>query len=442
MPTGVMRMTKHAITRRSLLKGGGGVAAGWSVLRVSGAAEALGGQAGEHPDWVPHHRDLIETYPGAPGDVALEWLDQPADVPPPAQNVVGNLLVWESLQTRLTPADNFFTVKHYDLPAIDPATWHVEIVGLVERPMTLSLADLMTRPHRDVEFTLECSGNTGLPFFIGGIGNALWGGAQLAPLLQRARPLHSASEVVFWGIDEGTVTIRDNSGVTSPGNTGIGEPDAGGGLDITITEQFARSMSLVDAMAPGNLLCYEMNREPLPPEHGGPVRLIAPGWYGVANVKWLSRIEVTAHRYAGRFMARDYVTFREHSDPAGETHWTFETVGRYRLKSAPAHVVRNGTAHRIIGVAWGGAIDSVEVSIDGGAWQPAELAPARPARNGGLAWRFWTLDWGTPAPGQHTVTSRAISRDGEVQPAPTDPLIADKRTYWESNGHITRIVDI
>jgi DMSO/TMAO reductase YedYZ molybdopterin-dependent catalytic subunit len=433
-------MSEQTITRRNLLKGGGAAAAGWTVLRVSGTADAHGNPGGGHVDWLPPSADLPETYPGEPGDVVLEWLDQPADVPPPAQSVVGNLLDWESLMTRLTPADNFFTVKHYDLPVIDPATWQVEITGLVERPVSVSLADLMARPQRQVEFTLECSGNTGLPFFIGGIGNAVWGGAQLAPLLKRARPLDSASEVVFWGADAGTVTIRDNSGVTSAGITGVGEPDAGGGLDITITEQFARSMSLDEAMARGNLLCYDMNGGALPAEHGGPVRLIAPGWYGVANVKWLTRIEVTDHRYAGRFMARDYVTFREHTDESG-TMWTFETVGRDRLKSAPAHVVLNGGEYRVIGVAWGAAIDAVEVSIDGGEWQAAQLVEARRRHaSAGLAWRFWTFDWGTPSAGQHTIASRAIAADGEVQPAPDDPLIADKRTYWESNGQITRTV--
>ncbi len=310
--------------------------------------------------------------------------------------------------------------------------------------MSLSLDDLMSRPRQDVEFTLECSGNTGLPFFIGGIGNAVWGGAALAPLLRRARPLDSATEVVFWGTDSGTVAIRDNSGVTSAGNTGVGEPDAFGGLDITITEQFARSMTLADAMAPGNLLCYEMNGEPLRPEHGAPVRLIAPGWYGVANVKWLSRIEVIDHRYAGRFMARDYVTFREHTDAGGNTVWTFENVGTYRLKSAPAKVTRNGAQHRVIGVAWGGSIERVEVSIDGGPWTAAQLVDAsrHHGSSAGLAWRFWTYDWGTPPSGQHTVASRAIDTDRNVQPAPDDPIIADKRTYWESNGQITRTVVI
>ncbi len=157
------------------------------------------------------HDDPDSACPDVGGDV-LDWSDQPIDVPPPAQSVVGNLLKWEALETRLTPADNFFTVKHYNLPDIDPSAWRLDIEGLVNRPTTLSLADLQQRTPREVEFTLECSGNTGLPFVIGAIGNAVWGGAQLAPLLKSARPRENASEVVFWGADAGTVTIRDNSG--------------------------------------------------------------------------------------------------------------------------------------------------------------------------------------------------------------------------------------
>ena len=117
-------------------------------------------------------------------------------------------------------------------------------------------------------------------FFIGGIGNARWGGARLAPLLQEAGVLDEATEVVFYGVDRGTVTIRDNTGIGSGGQTGTVEPDAGGGLDLTITEQFARSMSIGEALNRDNLLCYEMNGEPLPLENGFPVRLIAPGGTG------------------------------------------------------------------------------------------------------------------------------------------------------------------
>ena len=433
----------RSMTRRRLLKGGGTAVAGWSVLHVSGPAAALGGVGADQIAWVDRDHDLRETYPGLPGDVPLEWADQPAPIPDGAENAVDHLLDWESLSTRVTPAENFFTVKHYNEPAINPATWSLGIDGLVRRPSVLSLADLMSQPHRDVEFTLECSGNTGLDFFIGGIGNAVWGGAPLAPLLRRARPLDSATEVVFWGTDMGTVTIRDNEGITRPGKTGTLLPDPSGPPDIQITEQFARSMSLAEAMAPGNLLCYEMNGEPLPQEHGAPVRLIAPGWYGVANVKWLSRIELIDQRFAGRFMARDYVTFREQT-VGGNTVWTFQTVGPFRLKSAPAKVVANNGHYRVIGVAWGGSIDRVEVSIDGGLPTAAQLVRSSGDHGGsaGLAWRFWTYDWGTPSPGRHTVASLAYATDGESQPLQSDPIIADKHTYWESNGQISRLVDI
>jgi DMSO/TMAO reductase YedYZ molybdopterin-dependent catalytic subunit len=233
-----------------------------------------------------------QAFPRSAGEV-LPWIDQPAPIPPPAQNVVGHPLVWESLDSRLTPNAEFFTVKHYS-----------------------------------------------------GVGNARWTGTPLHSLLRQADPADEGTEVVFWGADRGPVTIRDNSGITGAGNTGITEPDAGGGLDLTITEQFARSMSLSEAMAPDNLLCFEMNGEPLPREHGYPVRLIAPGWYGVANVKWLTRIEVTDQRYAGRFMARDYVTIREEQF-GGQTVWTFHTVSHARLKSAPAKVTRRGDRHTI-----------------------------------------------------------------------------------------------
>jgi DMSO/TMAO reductase YedYZ molybdopterin-dependent catalytic subunit len=300
-----------------------------------------------------------------------------------------------------------------------------------------------------VDFTLECSGNngTGLAFFIGGIGNARWGGARLAPLLEDADILDEATEVIFWGVDRATTTIRDNGGIRGGGRTGMVQADSGGGLDLTITEQFARSMSIGEALKRENLLCYEMNDEPLPPEHGFPVRLIAPGWYGVANVKWLTRIEVTDHRHAGQFMARDYVTIRE-EQRGTQTVWTFTTVGHDRLKSAPAKVVRRGDRYAVMGAAWGAPIAGVEVQIDDGQWMPATLdrlpvGPSGPSSgNPRHSWRFWTLDWGRPATGEHRIKSRATDLEGNVQPAPNDPFLESRRTYWESNGHITRRVMI
>jgi DMSO/TMAO reductase YedYZ molybdopterin-dependent catalytic subunit len=411
-------MESQDMSRRTLLKGGGAAFAGLTVLQVAGPPRA---------------------FPDQSGGQVIPWLDQPAENPVP--NDVRNLLRWEELDSWLTPADEFFVVKHYNEPVLDAAAWRLDIAGLVSRPHSLTLADLKARPRREVDFTLECSGNTGLPFFIGGVGNARWAGAPLAPILKHAGVLKDGIEVVFWGADAGEVTIRDNSGVLGPGTTGAVTPDGAGGLDLTITERFARSMSLEDALSPDNLLCYEMNGVPLPVEHGFPVRLIAPGWYGVANVKWLTHIEVIDHRFQGRFMARDYVTFREEMRD-GEKVWTFTSVSHDRLKSAPAKVTRHGNRYTIMGAAWGAPIAKVEVRIDDGPWLPARLErqPSRRKSAREFAWTFWRLHWGKPTAGEHTITSRAFDVDGNVQPAPEDPVIANKVTFWESNGQITRRV--
>jgi DMSO/TMAO reductase YedYZ molybdopterin-dependent catalytic subunit len=161
-----------------------------------------------------------------------------------------------------------------------------------------------------------------------------------------------------------------------------------------------------------------------------------PGWYGVANVKWLTRIEVRDKRYLGRFMGRDYVTIREEQHN-GQTIMAETTVGRMLLKSAPARVVQRDGRYQIDGMAWGPGVTAVEVKIDNGPWMKASLD----ASKSDYTWRFWHLD----APlirGQHTVASRAIDAAGKVQPAMDDPIIANKKTYWESNGQITRHVDI
>ena len=293
--------------------------------------------------------------------------------------------MWEQIRY-LTPNDEFFTIKHYDLPQLSPTDWRLGVTGLVAHPQTLSLADLKALPRRAVTFALECSGNqTSTQFQVGLVGNARWAGASLRQVLRRARPLDQGIEVIFRGADSGQVTIRDNSAVISPGLTGEVEPDGAGGLDLTITERFARSMSLEDAMNSDNLLCYEMNGEPLPRDHGAPVRLIAPDWYGVANVKWLTGIEITDSRYQGRFMARDYVSIRE-EDRGGDTLWTFTSVTHERLKSAPAKVTRRGDKYTVLGAAWGAPIAKVEVQVDDGAWQATKLLPAPVTGRGLAAW--------------------------------------------------------
>ena len=252
-----------------------------------------------------------------------------------------------------------------------------------------------------------------------------------------------ASEVVFWGADRGKVTIRDNSGIVSGGQTGVVEPDAGGGLDLTITEQFARSMSLDEALGRDNLLCYEMNGEPLPPEHGFPVRLIAPGWYGVANVKWLTRIEVT------RQSLRGTTSWRATTSPSARSSATARRSGR-SPPSATTASSRRRPKSRVATTAtpsWAppGARRSRRwrcESTTGRGCRRRSIGPsaAQADRSRGFAWTFWTFDWGTPAPGEHPITSRAFDTDGNMQPAPDDPFLASKRTYWESNGQITRRV--
>jgi DMSO/TMAO reductase YedYZ molybdopterin-dependent catalytic subunit len=245
-------MFTREMSRREVLRKGGVALAGLTVFRYPWLAQAL-----------------------QPGEEVIAWQDQPLENPVP--EIVGNLLRWEELDSWITPNHEFFYVSHYGNLAIDEAAWQLEIDGMVERPLTLTLDELQARPRQEIDFTLECSGNHGLPFFIGGIGNAGWAGTPLAPLLEEAGVQEGGVEVVFFGSDAGEMEVRD----------------------IPMTPHFARSMSLEDAMNPLNLLAYEMNGEPLPQANGFPLRLIAPGWYGVANVKWLKRIELRPSRYNG-----------------------------------------------------------------------------------------------------------------------------------------------
>lgn len=388
-------MEQVAMSRRMLLKQGGIALTGWALLNTVqvGAAPTLLAQSG------------VEVLP---------WLDQPGENPTGGR--VTNLLDWEELDSWTTPPDQFFSVRHYNQPEIDAEEWQLEISGLVDNPMTLTMADLQSWPRLELDFTLECSGNHGFGWNWGMVANARWAGVPLAPLLREAGLKDDAIEIAFYGADVGEETVREQ----------------------TITQNFARSMSVEDATNPYNLLCYEMNGEPLPTRHGYPMRLIAPGWYGIANIKWLERIEVRDRRLMNRWMARDYVTLRQ-EEVDGEMTWTESSVGRSLLKSAPARVVHSDGAYRIEGAAWGKPIAKVEVQIDDGDWQEATLDSNNVRR---FAWRFWSLNWPDATPGEHSITARATDPEGNVQPAADEPFITNKITYWESNGQITRRVEI
>src|SRR5205085_618133 len=178
-----------------------------------------------------------------------------------------------------------------------------------------------------------------------------------------------------------------------------------------------RSIYAQDAQSPENLLAFRMNGQPLAAEHGFPLRLILPGWYGMAHVKWLTRIEVIDRRYEGRHMARNYQSLRAVPSPEG-TLWLDTSISRTNLKSAIARVTRRRAAgrfeHKIAGAAWGGParIERVEVQVDGGPWRAARIDQ----QNGSAAWLLWSIDWSDAAPGRHVMVSRATNARGEVQP--------------------------
>jgi len=357
---------------------------------------------------------LVQAFPSRPGEEVVPWLDQPGANP--SGGVVENLQPWENLSSFITPNDKFFRVSHYDKPVIDEKKWNLEITGLVRKPLALTLVDIKARPRQEVAYTIECGGNHGFPWFTSGIGTAKWGGTPLAPLLKQAGVMDRGIEVVFWGADSGTEVVRE----------------------MKLPQHFARSMSLADAMNPSNMLCYQMNGAPLPQPHGAPVRLIAPGWYGVANVKWINRIEVRDTRFMGRFMARDYVTIRE-EQRNGETEAVETSVGHTLLKSAPARVTRKDGQYRIVGAAWGAPVARVDVQIDDGPWRSATMDRSEQAK---FAWSFWSIEWPNATPGEHVITSRAVNIHGNVQPAMDDPRIAKKKTYWESNGQVSRKIRV
>ena len=347
------------------------------------------------------------------GETAIPFLDvQPLDPKRP-------MLKWEQLTNWITPTAQTFAVSHYGTPTVEAAKWHLEIGGLVKRPGKISLAEIKSRRRKSVIATLECSGNSSGPGFLGAIGNLRWTGTPLAPLVKECGMQARGSEVVFFGADEKVEKIREQD----------------------YLQNFARSLSTKDALSDDVLLAYEMNGEPLSPAHGAPLRLIVPGWFGIAWVKWLNRIEVMDRRYMSKYMAREYVTIRgEEKDE--RTIWRETSVGPIDVKSIVARVTRRPEGNlRVSGAAWtdGTPLKKVELKIDDGRWITAQLDHQRQAK---YAWTFWSCAWPNPAPGDHTLVSRAVDAEGRVQPAADDPDIKLKKTYWEANQQYPRKIRI
>ena len=185
------------------------------------------------------------------------------------------------------------------------------------------------------------------------------------------------------------------------------------------------------------MLAFEMNGEPLPHYHGKPVRLLVPGWYGVANVKWLTQIHVQNTRYMGRFMGRDYVTLKR-VNVGGVERWVENSVTTLNLKSAIVRVLESGGNYTIQGFVLndGTPLESVEVKIDDGPWQRAQLS----ARNTKYSWKLWSFDWDNPDSGEHTIVSRVTDVNGNIQPANEE--LPEKVSFWEDFGQFPRQVTI
>jgi DMSO/TMAO reductase YedYZ molybdopterin-dependent catalytic subunit len=384
-------MTSRALSRRDLLRGS-------VALAAYGLASRPLTAFGLEP---------------AAGEVLIPWLD----VQPKGRA----MLYWQDLTSWVTPNESIYEVSHYGKPKVDLAQWHLDLTGFVRKPRSYTLADLQKLPRRDIHATLECGGNGAGIGFMGAIGNVKWTGTPLAPILREAGLLKRAREVVFYGADEKTEKIRDQE----------------------VLQRFARSLTVEHAQQSEVMLAWAMNDQPLNDVHGAPVRLIVPGWFGIAWVKWLTRIDLIDRRFMGKWMAREYVTLRGEERPDGSTNWRETSVCNINVKSIAARAVRlPNQSVRITGAAWsdGTPLKSVEVRIDDGPWQPVRLVRKPSAAK--YTWTLWQFDWANPTPGEHTVVSRAVDADGREQPPADSPLIKNKKTYWEANQQWPRRIRI
>jgi DMSO/TMAO reductase YedYZ molybdopterin-dependent catalytic subunit len=361
------------------------------------------------------------VFPFAESDEELvPFLNTPRSTP--------NRLDWETLDEWLTPQDQVFSVQHYGVPMVEAQKFKLEIAGLVEKPRTFTLEELKALPRKDQLMTLECSGNGSSPGFMDAVYNSKWTGTPLEPILKSCGLKMEAEELVFFGVDRQAETLRK------------GTP-----RELTVEVPFGRSMSVADALSKNLLLAYERNSEPLAARNGAPLRLIVPGWYGIANVKWLTRIEARNRRYMGRFMGRDYVTVRGERQ-GDQVVFVESSVTRMQLKSVIARVTRRPAKEglvpvKVYGAAWddGTGIARVEVKLDEGKWQEAQLAREPRSQH---SWVFFSIDLGGLPGGKHKLVSRAIDVKGRIQPAAEDDEIALKKTYWEAYQQWPREIEL
>ena len=353
----------------------------------------------------------------AQGETLVPFTDLPANInlTPSADRRITDV---RKIDGPFTPKDQFFTTQHYGHPVIDPATFALKISGLVERPKSFSLDDLRKMRSTELVFGFECSGNR-RPLQ-GLAANGRWTGVSLKAVLDQAGVKKEAREFVFFGADHGPEDVDFRGQVTK------------------VEQQFGRSLTREKALSGEPLLAYELNGEPLTRHQGFPLRLLVPGWYGVANVKWLSSIHLQEDQFLGKFQARWYRTLRgEMMD--GEMKWTETAVTHMQLKSFIARVTQEGSGYKVLGVVLndGTPLKSVEVRVDDGPWQPAKMDPATSSK---YSWKLFTYAWNGATPGEHTLVSRVTDITGKVQP--TTEELANKKTFLEDNSQYPRKVMI
>ncbi|MGU7769922.1 molybdopterin-dependent oxidoreductase [Burkholderia sp. MR1-5-21] len=302
----------------------------------------------------------------------------------------------------IMPNAHFYVRNHFQIPVLDPAAFRLTVGGLVERALSLSLRDLQNMPSQTHIVTLECAGNGRTKFHpaiegekwdVGAVSTAEWTGVPLAEVLDRAGVRTGATEVVFRGADGGTVEDRPER------------------------IRFERSLRLDHARDPDLLLAYAMNGERLPIQHGYPVRLVVPGWYAVASVKWLAEIELVDQAFAGYYQADKYWYEWERENQIVREPVTLQRVRALITEPASEQEVRRGEL-AVRGVAWSGAapIARVEISVGGGNWQDAHLVGARSH----YSWQWWELITSAHEPGVVTLRARATDLAGRTQPERAD----------------------
>jgi DMSO/TMAO reductase YedYZ molybdopterin-dependent catalytic subunit len=305
----------------------------------------------------------------------------------------------------VTPTRLFFVRNHFDVPEIDAAKWRLAVGGCVRRPLELTGDELDQMPQRTLLATLECAGNgrsflaqkvPGVQWSAGAVAHAEWSGVPLREVLELAGIDDGAVEIVCEGADRGS------------------EPDHPEPMN------FARGLPLAKALHRDTLLAMRMNGEPLTPSHGFPVRLIVPGWYGVASVKWLTRLEASRVPFRGYFQTVKYTIKRRTTDGHATEPLQGMAIKSEIVRPFAGEALGLGK-QRVFGLAWAGEepVARVELSMDAGkSWQEAELlGPWAP-----YSWMMWEHLWDVREAGSYELLSRATSVGGQMQPTQYDPL--------------------